>query len=569
MFNYRNWSIRSKIISITLITVIAMLVGLFAYILPYLKRNLLHEKEAATRHIVELAMGVLESYEQEVKSGSIDTEEAQQLASKRIATLRYEAIEYLWINDLGSPIPTMIMHPTVPALNGKLLDDPKFNKATYMRDGTDGAEKKLSAMNLFSAFAEVAQRSGHGFVIYEWPKAKPGGGTTSELYPKLSYVKQFAPWGWVLGSGIYIDDVDNQVRQMMWIMLGGTFGLALFAIVLAFFVGRGVVLPLEQMQETLEKMASGEGDLTSRLAVVQEDETGALASVFNRFLGNLHGIISQVRDSSHEVGTRTDIMQSATVQIVTSSTDVGGHATSVATAVEEVAATSHSIAESCIQAYENANQACSTAQSGATVVHAAVASISAIADRVQESARTVESLGSRSDQIGQIIGTIEDIADQTNLLALNAAIEAARAGEMGRGFAVVADEVRALAERTTRATREIADMIKVIQQETANAVSSMEAGVVAVEQGTGEAARSGEALEEILAQVSGLTDQINQIATAAEEQTAATNDISHNMQRIVGEAEQTMAGARNAGSEADELHRITERLNLLVGRFRL
>ncbi|CAH2030188.1 methyl-accepting chemotaxis protein [Trichlorobacter ammonificans] len=566
---YRHWAIQKKIVSISLATMLAILIGFFAYVLPYLKKNLMEEKELATRHIVELAMGILDSYDAEVRSGKLPLEEAQKLAAEQISKLRYEGKEYLWINDLGRPTPKMIMHPTVPALNGKLLDDAKFNKATFMRDGIDGPEKKLSGMNLFSAFAEVAERAGHGFVVYEWPKPKQGGGTTSELYPKLSYVKKFGPWGWVLGSGIYVDDVGSQVRRMMWTLLGGTLLLAVFAIVLAASVGRGVARPLNHMREALERMASGEGDLTSRLPVEREDETGALAVVFNRFLENLHGIMRQVQDSAREVKNLSDLMQGVTGQIAANSGDMGGQAVSVATAVEEMAATAQSIAQNCSQAYESASRACSTAQDGSSVVNAAVSSIRAIADRVQESARTVESLGARSDQIGQIIGTIEDIADQTNLLALNAAIEAARAGEMGRGFAVVADEVRALAERTTRATKEIADMIKVIQQETAAAVSSMEAGVTAVEQGTGEAARSGRALDEILSQISELTSQINQIATAAEEQTATTNDISSNMHRIVEEADRNVDSARKAGTEAAELQQITDRLTGLVGRFRL
>lgn len=157
---------------------------------------------------------------------------------------------------------------------------------------------------------------------------------------------------------------------------------------------------------------------------------------------------------------------------------------------------------------------------GSEVVSNTVKVMGNIAQRVHETARTVESLGARSDQIGGIINTIQDIADQTNLLALNAAIEAARAGEQGRGFAVVADEVRALAERTTKATKEIGDMIKAIQGETKKAVSAMEAGVNEVELGTTEAAKSGESLQKIVEQINAVSMQVNQVATAAEEQTA-------------------------------------------------
>jgi methyl-accepting chemotaxis protein len=188
---------------------------------------------------------------------------------------------------------------------------------------------------------------------------------------------------------------------------------------------------------------------------------------------------------------------------------------------------------------------------------------------VKESAKTVGSLGSRSDQIGAIIGTIEDIADQTNLLALNAAIEAARAGEQGRGFAVVADEVRALAERTTRATREIGEMIKAIQNETRGAVTAMEMGVHQVESGTEEAAKSGQALQEILQQVNDVAMQVNQIATAAEEQTATTREISRNMQQITEVVQQTSQGAQDSATAASRLSGNAEELQKLVQHFKL
>ena len=192
-----------------------------------------------------------------------------------------------------------------------------------------------------------------------------------------------------------------------------------------------------------------------------------------------------------------------------------------------------------------------------------------IAEKAQQSAKTVEGLGARSDQIGTIIGTIADIADQTNLLALNAAIEAARAGEQGRCFAVVADEVRALAERTTRATKEIGEMIKAIQRETKDAVAEMKLGVHQVETGTREATKSGGALRAILDQVNAVSLQVSQIATAAEEQTATTNEISSNMHRITSVVSDTASCAIEAAAAASELSGNAEELQRLVQQFKL
>jgi methyl-accepting chemotaxis protein len=195
--------------------------------------------------------------------------------------------------------------------------------------------------------------------------------------------------------------------------------------------------------------------------------------------------------------------------------------------------------------------------------------MSRIAENVQQSAKTVETLGVRSDQIGAIIGTIEDIADQTNLLALNAAIEAARAGEQGRGFAVVADEVRALAERTTRATREISVMIKAIQAETKGAVAAMEQGVHQVENGTVEAAKSGEALRDILDQVNDVAMQVSQIATAAEQQTATTGEISGNMQQITTILHATSLEAHKSAISTSRMNAHVEEMMACFAKFKL
>jgi len=192
-----------------------------------------------------------------------------------------------------------------------------------------------------------------------------------------------------------------------------------------------------------------------------------------------------------------------------------------------------------------------------------------IAAKVQETAKTVEKLGVRSAKIGDIIGTIDDIADQTNLLALNAAIEAAHAGEHGRGFAVVADGVRELAKRTTRATKEIGEMVKAIQIETEGAVVAMEQGVHQVESGTVEAGKSGQALQHILELINDVAMQVNQIATAAEEQTATTSEISSNIMQITEVVQQTSQGAHESATVAAQLNGNAEELQRLVRQFRL
>ncbi len=343
----------------------------------------------------------------------------------------------------------------------------------------------------------------------------------------------------------------------------------ILAMILATLITRSITRPLAVFLERTTDIAQGEGDLTKRLEAGGSDEIAQVSRMFNQFIDRLHGIISQISSTSSQVASASSQLHSTAERIATGAEEVAAQAGTVATAGEEMSATSSDIAHNCLKAAEGAQQASQSASDGAEVVEKTVAVMNQIAVNVQESARTVETLGARSDQIGAIIGTIEDIADQTNLLALNAAIEAARAGEQGRGFAVVADEVRALAERTTRATREISEMIKAIQKETKGAVAAMELGVQQVETGTMEAAKSGHALIDILLEINELSIQVNQIATAAEEQTATTHEISGNMLQITEVVQQTSLGAHESATAAAQLRGNAEELQRLVRQFKL
>jgi methyl-accepting chemotaxis protein len=566
---FKNWKIHYKILSISTISTVVMMVGLFTYLLPMIESRILHEKKNATRHIVELAMGIVEGHDAEVKAGKMPLEQAQKEAAAHIFKLRYEKKEYVWINDLGKPIPRMIMHPAVPALDGKILDDPKFNKATGMSDGLDGDVKKIDMKNLFVTFNEVVERAGRGFVIYEWPKPKDGGGATTELYTKLSYVQKFEPWGWVLGSGIYIDDVTKDVATVKWALVGLNVVFASFMLLLCYMISRGITRTLGYVDTCLGDMASGAGDLTKRLTIEREDETGSLAHSFNRFLDNMKEIIIRINRSAVDVASSAENLNKTSASIAIDTERAALQTTSVAIACEEMAATSAEIANNCIRTFDISNRAAQTAVLGSEVVSHAVQSIQRIADKVQQISLTVASLGNRSEQIGNIVDTIEDIADQTNLLALNAAIEAARAGDQGRGFAVVAEEVRTLAERTTRATREIAEMIKTIQRETKTAVTAMEEGVYEVERGTEDATRSGRALEEIINQVGDLTSHIDQIATAAEQQTATTHEISKSMHQITEVVGNASKNSQDTAGSAQKLAAMAEELKRIVSQFRM
>ena len=361
------------------------------------------------------------------------------------------------------------------------------------------------------------------------------------------------------------DDVKSAITKGLVI---GLIGILMQA-GLAGWLLQTILKPVDALRLMLMDISQGEGDLTKRLDDTTKDELAEISKYFNLFIEKLRGIISNIANTSNQVAAASTQLQATAEHIATGAEEVAAQSATVATAGEEMSATSGDIAQNCQMASDGAQRASQTASDGAGVVERTVVVMGQIAEKVQESARTVESLGARSDQIGAIIGTIEDIADQTNLLALNAAIEAARAGEQGRGFAVVADEVRALAERTTRATKEIGEMIKAIQKETKGAVAAMKQGVAQVEAGTVEAARSGDALRNILEQVNDVAMQVNQIATAAEEQTATTSEISSNMQQITEVVQHTSQGAHESATAAAQLSGNAEELQRLVRQFKL
>jgi methyl-accepting chemotaxis protein len=342
------------------------------------------------------------------------------------------------------------------------------------------------------------------------------------------------------------------------------------ALGIAFSITRSVMKQLggepTDVREIAQKVAAG--DLTVSVNADSRNQDSALWAM-KTMTENLRTIVGQVSSTSAQVAAAASQLHSTSERIATGAEEVAAQAATVGTAGEEMSATSGDIARNCQLAAEGAQLASQSAHNGAEVVEKTVAVMGQIADKVQESAKTVENLGARSDQIGEIIGTIEDIADQTNLLALNAAIEAARAGEQGRGFAVVADEVRALAERTTRATKEIGEMIKAIQKETKGAVAVMEQGVQQVESGTTEAANSGAALRDILDQINAVAMQVSQIATAAEEQTATTGEISSNMMQITEVVQQTSLGANESATAAAQLSGNAEELQRLVQQFKI
>jgi methyl-accepting chemotaxis protein len=342
---------------------------------------------------------------------------------------------------------------------------------------------------------------------------------------------------------------------------------AIISIIISILMKSIIIAPINRTVEVIEGVA--QGDLTRRIDVISKDEIGALAEHFNHLVEKLHNAIMQVAGSSNEVSSAASMLDNATEHMATGVEEAAMQVNSVAAASEEMSKTTSEIAHNCVVAAKSSEKANSSASSGEKIIQETIEVMNRINNRVKETSDIIKNLGVRSDQIGEIVGLINDVADQTNLLALNAAIEAARAGEHGRGFAVVADEVRKLAERTSDATKEIRETIQSMQSETKKAVVSMEDGVNDVGQGTVEAAKSGEALKDILHQISKVTSEINQIAVASEEETATTNEIASSIQQISQVMQETSRRIQGNAEASAKLANLSKTLQKMVGQFKI
>jgi methyl-accepting chemotaxis protein len=311
------------------------------------------------------------------------------------------------------------------------------------------------------------------------------------------------------------------------------------------------------------------GDLTKQIAVHSQDEIGEMSSHFNAFIDNLRKIMMHVAEDSDKISSASAKMQHVIEQMVTAFEEIANQINSIAVSSEELSSTSCDVARNCTIAADSSKRSNDAVKAGHVVMEESVAVMKAIYEKVKGLAEFVQSLGKRSDQVGEVIGFINDIADQTNLLALNAAIEAARAGEHGRGFAVVADEVRKLAERTTQATQEIARTIVAMQSETKSIVTSIEESVMEVEIGTEKAKKSRQFLNDIASQIATVNTQINQIAVAVEQENATTGQTSQSIQQVSSVMNETTKKIHEAAPAAHQVAKVAEALETMIKQFKL
>ncbi len=361
--------------------------------------------------------------------------------------------------------------------------------------------------------------------------------------------------------------IKNQAHSAMIAI--GSAGVVVLALTCfgGFVVIRSIIAPINSSVNAMNQIASG--DLTVRLDESRNDELGAIAKASNKMAIELSTVIKEVISASHDVASAATEVSANAEEISAGMFEQSSSLNQVSAAVEEMSASINEVAGKSSHTVDLASQSGVQAKSGGEVVEHTIKGIEEIGSLVNQSATTIGSLGSKSQEIGQIIETINDIAEQTNLLALNAAIEAARAGEHGRGFAVVADEVRKLAERTTDATSEVSQSISDIQKETVLAVTSINGCQEEMNTGVAFAREAGESLQKIVQANDSVDTEIAGIAAATEEQSQACNTISMNIESISNLIERSTDGVREAATASSMLSNSAEELQSMVSRFKV
>ncbi|MGB4063134.1 MAG: methyl-accepting chemotaxis protein [Azonexus sp.] len=537
-----NLRISTRMQILTGLTLIGLIVLCVAALMQ-LKGTMLDDRKQKTRNLVEVATGTLAYHHKLAADGKLSEDQAKSAARETLRGLRYDTSDYFFIIDTNA---NYVLMPPKPESEGK-------NAAEF---------KDANGKLIFQELIAAGQRGG-GFVDYVFPR--PG---QQKSEPKLSYATSFTPWGWVLGTGIYIDDVETEYWKGVVSLGGISFVLLVVLSLIAWRVSSGILKQLggEPAEATAVMQQVAAGDLT---AAVGKRPEGSLLHALGTMVSSLRELVKEINVGANQVVQNAEQISTASREVSIAADHQSDATSAMAAAIEELTVSSNHISESANETEQDSLAAMTEAGEGSQRVEQATVAIQKIASTVAEASRQIHELEDRTKQVSSIANVIKDIAGQTNLLALNAAIEAARAGEQGRGFAVVADEVRKLAERTSSATIEIEQMIVGIQKDTIGAVSAMNSALPEVEHGVELAGSASDSLRAIEAGAGRTLGRVREVADATREQSAASTSIAQRVETIAQMVEETSSTIRGTAETANQLELIAQGLKAQIGRFQI
>lgn len=501
-----------------------------------------YERGVAT--LVESAVGIVDHYYGLSVSGAITGEQAKQAALQAITAMRFDNGNYIFVGDDQG----VQLASGVPALVGKNimgLKDPNgmpFVQEMYKKG-----------------------RNGGGFVDYVWQNSS----NKDQLDPKTSYVMEFGPWKWLVGSGMNMESLQADTRRSEIIaMTNAAMILAVLSLIISFFI-RSITSPLKRTVRAMEALSKGEGDLTQRLEEEGTSELIDLARHFNQFVASIQSIMQNISAAGLQVSASANQMSSSINTVDENLNQQQNDVEQLAAAMTEMLATVEEVSRRTVEANDSSISAAKETKGSKEIINRNISEANLLAADIGNASDVVAQLAADSRNVDTVLEVIRGIAEQTNLLALNAAIEAARAGEAGRGFAVVADEVRTLSQRTQESTLEIQKIVEKLQAGAENAVKVMSKGADKADNASKISASAGDALTGINEEVQTIQEMNQHIATATEQQSLTVNDINRNVVSLKDMSLSVSQESAQMASASDNLSKVSANLIGMINRFKL
>ncbi|HEX2959928.1 MAG TPA: methyl-accepting chemotaxis protein [Chitinispirillaceae bacterium] len=559
---FRKMKLKVKLIILT-VSLLVFYGTIIYFISSHQVENAIYkEKQRLTEESVNVVMGMLNFYYKMEQNGSLSRAEAQEKAKGVTRSIFYgdSGKDYFFINDYNMK---MVAHPLRPDLEGTDVSD----------------QKDVDGIYLTQSFIDICKKSGSGFLRYRWQYYEE----KNRIEPKLSYCAEFKPWNWILCTGIYINDIETTVQQIQGTLSIISLVIILISAGIAIFFSISLVRPLNRTTAILKDIAQGNGDLTKRLIIENEDETGELSSWFNKFVDKIHDIIKDVHENANTLSSASEELVAASTQIASNAEEMTSQTTTVASATEQSTNSINGISSATEEMSSQVNAIAISVEEMNNSIREVTINCqqeSQIADEafnhVNSTLVAINELGAAANSIGEIVGVINVIADQTNLLALNATIEAATAGNAGKGFAVVAGEVKALAKQTANATKDITAQISAMQDKTKNTVTAIQKITDIVNNIHGisqmilsSVTEQSATINEICKNLTTTSSYSKEVASNVTESATGLQEITAAIGNVSKAAGNTSEGVVQINSSASELSRLAAQLSSMVQQFKI